>query len=535
MTFSNRLRMTLLLIAVVPIALIALIVVAGIGQQIERIEFREAKLSGEHFTELLNSTILRIEKNITYVSDNQAFKLLELKIASGRRPDPSYQLPLLSLDFLEYTDSSGIVILSAQRPALVGRGLIVNEPKRYSYENDFRGKHPSVTVIRPTENGYLYGGIFLDETFKNLAEAVTRSEINFIEFTDDEESLVQKDTRPYRDGEKLMAVLHWGEPDGYNIQAYFPPGGQDEIFNNFLTAVGAVTIVALILVIVASIYFSSRAKKEISVLTDGAVRVASGDFTQPVASGSEGEFYELSESFNRMMKQLTDYRQKLIMTEKIAAWQIVGRKVAHEIKNPLTPISIAADDLHRSFIEKQPEFDKILIDCTTTIKHEVNRLKKLIDRFASFAKMPAPEIKKFALDDFIEEISALYRSEIDTGKLSIANDAMIKYIHADADQLRQVIINLLKNSFEAGCNECTLYFTDADKDVALSIEDNGEGFPYKIISEGITPYFSTKDKGSGLGLLICQRIIFDHNGSMSLENKTDGGARVNITLPQNNV
>ncbi len=540
MTFSNRLRMTLLIVAVVPVALIAVIVVIGTGQQVKRIEFREARQSCGHFTELKNNTVHRVERNISYVSQSRQFQIIEMRVATGKPPDPQYRLPILSLDFLEYINSDGIVILSAERPALVGQtidSLSLQDSilVYYGYENDLDGRHPSVSVTIPTESGYIRGGIYLDGTFQSLAQAVTRSEIRFIEKTDEiSESDIQLTGIPYLTRDRLTAVLLNFNQSQYIIEGYFPPGGQGAIFNNFLTGVGAVTIVSLVLVIAASMYFSSKTKREIDVLADGAIRVASGDFSQPVESQSEGELYDLAESFNHMMRQLTDYRQKLIMTEKIAAWQTVGRKVAHEIKNPLTPISIAADDLHRSFIEQQPEFEKILTDCTGTIKHEVDRLKKLIDRFSSFAKMPAPDVKPFSATEFVDEISALYKSEIDQKKIVIENNMSGGMITADADQLRQVIINLLKNSLEADSLVCRFSLQNSKFGCELLFTDDGSGFPEKIITDGITPYFSTKTDGSGLGLLICQRIILDHNGTMVLDNKPEGGARVIITLPNEN-
>lgn len=537
MTFSNRLRMILLIVAVVPAALIAGIVVIGTSEQIERIESREATQASGHFSELINNSLHRVERNIDYVTKSQPFRIMEMRLESGQRPDPQYRLPILSLDFLEYIDSSGTVMLSAERPALVGRNMTGESAdassKFFDYESDLEGRHPSIGVTIPTETGYLRGGIFLDGPFQSLAQAVTRAEIEFIA-KDDEYDAAQLPVagNPYRTDGKLYAVLLNNDNSRYFIRGYFPSGGQDAVFSNFLTGVGAITIVSLVLVIVASVYFSSRAKREISVLTDGAGRVASGDFSQPVLSDSEGELYDLADSFNTMMRQLTEYRNKLIMTEKIAAWQTVGRKVAHEIKNPLTPISIAADDLYRSYRENQPEFEKILTDCTGTIKHEVDRLKKLIDRFSSFAKMPAPNIKSFSASDFVDEISALYWAKIDTGNIRIENKLHSDQLFADADQLRQVIINLLKNSLEADGAPCLLTINESEKAYLLTVEDSGPGFPDKIINEGITPYFSTKADGSGLGLLICQRIILDHNGSMILENKSDGGARVFITLPK---
>jgi nitrogen fixation/metabolism regulation signal transduction histidine kinase len=270
------------------------------------------------------------------------------------------------------------------------------------------------------------------------------------------------------------------------------------------------------------------------MLTGGAERVASGDFSNPVISSGENEFSDLAESFNRMMRQLSEYREKLIISQKIAAWQTIGRKIAHEVKNPLTPISIAIDDLRQSYHEQSPAYEKILDECSETIKGEVNRLKKLIDQFSSFAKMPDPELIDIPAEKFLRDITVLFREEMADGRLVIDNRLDKKPIYLDPDQMRQVIINLIKNSLEAGGRQTNLILDREENSFLAVVEDDGPGMPDKIIEEGPAPYYSTKEKGSGLGLIICQRIVYDHGGTMSIENKLEGGARVIITLPLRN-
>lgn len=543
MTFSTRLRLTLLAAAILPTILITIIVVAGISEQIKRIEHREAVLACDRFEELLANTSARMEKSIRYVADSRAFQISELNLQAKRRSSSQYRLPLLSLDFLEYVDSLGQILLSADRPALVGQLLSLTgntDPSfSYRYENDYRGSHPSLICIIPTQSGYLHGGIFLDMSFHPLAEAVTKSKITFIDKRSGENApLSQPDQsvgNPYRERDQFQAVLFNDDPSEYFISSRFDPSGLDAIFNNFYTAVGGVTIFSLIVVITVGLYFTSRTRREIQNLREGAIRVASGDLSGNVITRGEDEFSELAESFNSMMKQLSESQNRLIMTEKIAAWQSIGRKVAHEVKNPLTPIAIAADDLRRSYSEKQPDFEKILSDCTGTITREVDRLKKLIDRFSSFAQMPAPEINEFDINRVIDEIKILYKDQIDAGVVELKNNLSRPEIKADLEQILQVLLNLVKNSIEADSGKCQVIFQRIHDSIKITIEDDGAGFPDRILTEGITPYYSTKKDGSGLGLLICQRITLDHNGTMKIENIKDGGARVTITLPQNNV
>ncbi|MFH1700486.1 MAG: ATP-binding protein [Candidatus Zixiibacteriota bacterium] len=544
MTFSTRLRLTLLTAAILPTILITIIVVTGISEQIKRIENREAVLACDRFEDLFGNTSARMGKSIKYVADSRAFQISELNLRANKRPSSQYRLPLLSLDFLEYVDSGGQVLLTADRPALVGQLLSIenySEPKfTYRYENDYRGSHPSLICIIPTQSGYLYGGIFLDMSFNSLAAAVTRSQIYFMDKRNENDELPSGHPdksvgNPYREENQFRAVIFNDELSEYYISALFDPSGLDNVFSNFYTAIVGVTIFSLIVVIMAGLYFSSQTRREIKNLQEGAMRVATGDLSGPVITRGEDEFSELAESFNSMMKQLSDSQKRLVMTEKIAAWQSIGRKVAHEVKNPLTPIAIAADDLRRSYSERQPNFEKILSECTGTITREVDRLKKLIDRFSTFAKMPTPDIKEFDIGRVVDEIKILYKDQIASGQIELINKLSHTMVKADMEQLLQVFINLIKNSLEAESRKCLIIFNWMRGDIDISIDDDGAGFPEKILTEGITPYYSTKKDGSGLGLLICQRIVFDHNGTLNLENKKDGGARVLITLPQDNV
>ncbi len=543
MTFSGRLRLALVLAALLPTVLITLIVVIGISGQVKRMQNRDAEAACRRFGELQAYTVERIRENLSFIAADRDFQLAEWNLHSGKRPDPNYSLPLQSLDFVEYAEPDETIQLSATRPGMIGRpiepavgGLDASGPAMV-YENDSRGSHPSFVVVQPTENGYLRGGVFLDGEFNALATAVTRADILFIDTRDKHEvagiHTVMTPGIPYRSDGDLYAVLALDSTGEFYPLAKFAPYHTQSLFANFLTGVAAVTLFSLIAVIPAGLYFSSRTRRALESLTGGAGRVASGDFSEPVPDIGAGEFGRLADSFNDMMKQLETYRERLIVSQKIAAWQAIGRRMAHEVKNPLTPITIAVDDLRLSYHEQRPDFEKVVDECTTTIKRQINHLKKLLDEFSMFAKMPPPEMSVVTAAEFFQPLTVLYKDDISAGRIII--DAAITgdiRLRIDPDQMRQVIINLVKNSLEAGANACTITMTTTGDRIDLTIEDDGPGFPSRLLEEGIMPYFTTKERGSGLGLTICQRIVFDHEGTMNLENKTEGGGRVGITLPR---
>jgi two-component system nitrogen regulation sensor histidine kinase NtrY len=293
-------------------------------------------------------------------------------------------------------------------------------------------------------------------------------------------------------------------------------------------ALGSVAVAVLL-----GFYISARSKREMDNLVEAFGKVAAGDMNTTVMAYSEDEFAKLADSFSEMMQKLRDSQTKLATTEKIAAWQAMARKIAHEIKNPLTPIGISAEDLRRSYREKLPGFDQTLDQNTRMIKTEVDRLGKLLSEFVAFARMRAPEMRVAALEQMLGEIKTLYGEAIESGRLVIVNRSEKARVRVDADQIKQVMVNLVKNGLEAG-DETTVEVTleDTDSGIRVTVRDNGPGFSDEVLKREFEPYLSTKKDGSGLGLVICQRIVHDHGGTIAIHNRETGGAEVIIDLPQ---
>jgi nitrogen fixation/metabolism regulation signal transduction histidine kinase len=246
----------------------------------------------------------------------------------------------------------------------------------------------------------------------------------------------------------------------------------------------------------------------------------------------EGEFSQLADSISEMMVRLKALQRKLGTTEKIAAWQAMGRKIAHEVKNPLTPIAISIDDLRRSHAEQQPDFDRILLNTTATIKTEVTRLNEMLDQFVRFARMKPPVMGTVKLDQILDRVRTLYNSHLENGRLEIINDIRRRTLTVDPDQIQQLLINLIKNSLETGPDTSVkVKLTDRSEGIIIRIEDSGPGFSKDGLAANFQPYLSTKKNGSGLGLVICQRIVFDHGGNIEIYNRESGGAGILIELP----
>ncbi|OGW03690.1 MAG: hypothetical protein A2889_01090 [Nitrospinae bacterium RIFCSPLOWO2_01_FULL_39_10] len=226
---------------------------------------------------------------------------------------------------------------------------------------------------------------------------------------------------------------------------------------------------------------------------------------------------------------------ELIKAQKTAAWREVARGIAHEIKNPLTPIQLNTQRLKKKFKEGSSDFTEVFDESTDVIIQEVEGLKKLVDEFSKFARMPEPNPKPYKLHRIIDDTLALYKDIRKGIKFLINYDPKIDIINVDHEQFKRVFINLIENSIDAvngnGIIEIDTSLTKDSKTVRIEVKDNGIGIPDENKDKLFLPYFSTKKKGSGLGLAIANRIVVDHSGIIRIEDNQPRGAKFIIELP----
>ena len=167
------------------------------------------------------------------------------------------------------------------------------------------------------------------------------------------------------------------------------------------------------------------------------------------------------------------------------------------------------------------------------IRSEINRLTRLLDEFVSFARMKPPEIRKTRLDKILAELETLYQDQVSSNRVIVINRSKRTTMMLDRELITQVLVNLVKNSLESGENvTATVTIDNTGNGISLTVSDTGPGFTDEVLSRQFEPYLSTKKNGSGLGLVICQRIVHDHGGNIRLSNRKEGGAEVVIILPQ---
>ena len=225
----------------------------------------------------------------------------------------------------------------------------------------------------------------------------------------------------------------------------------------------------------------------------------------------------------------------LMRAQKVAAWGEVARKLAHEIKNPLTPIQLSAQRIRKAHLKRAPDFEAILVECTGTIVQEVEALKNLVDEFAQFARLPAANLKLASLQEVAEQALSLYDGLFAGVAIDRRFAPDLPSVRLDPDQMKRVVINLVDNAIEATEKKGKISIsTEYDREmgrVRLGVADDGPGIPPEDRDRLFVPSFSTKKRGSGLGLAIVNRIVQEHQGTIRVEESPPHGTRFVVELP----
>jgi two-component system nitrogen regulation sensor histidine kinase NtrY len=225
----------------------------------------------------------------------------------------------------------------------------------------------------------------------------------------------------------------------------------------------------------------------------------------------------------------------LMRAQKVAAWGEVARKLAHEIKNPLTPIQLSAQRIRKAFLKSAPDFEKVVTECTGSIVQEVDALKNLVDEFAQFARLPAANLAPASLQDVIDQTLSLYDGLFADVRIDRRLAPDLPTLRLDVEQMKRALINLVDNAIEATEKKGTVVITTAfDRGqgrVRLDVADDGPGIRLEDRDKLFVPHFSTKKRGSGLGLAIVSRIVQEHHGVIRVEDNAPRGARFVVEFP----
>jgi signal transduction histidine kinase len=285
---------------------------------------------------------------------------------------------------------------------------------------------------------------------------------------------------------------------------------------------------AIIIIVIMSILLTRRISKPILSLTKAAGEVANGNFEIYLSSKDKGEIGDLMQSFNFMVKELKRFKEELSIKEREAAWREMAKQVAHEIKNPLTPMKLSIQLLIQAFNDNSPKFPEIFNKVTVTIANQIETLKRIADEFSVVAKLPSLNIGVYNIVELINDVAKLYSgNDID---IVIESEKDTIWLNLDAEQFKRIIINLIKNSIEANANKINVIILESDKYIKIIIEDNGNGIE-EIYKERIfEDKFTTKPEGTGIGLSIVKNILYAFNAQIVLKESYMGKTVFEITF-----
>ncbi len=446
--------------------------------------------------------------------------------------------------YRQEAQAAGEFVLVLLDPALDGEGT----------STFLRTNAPEVgldllAVYRPGENGWRRWATGGTETAPDvLAPAIARAAL-------------AGSTAPPLDlsSPSVCAVLPMGadEQDGLLLSGVRPPAKVMETIRSLVAdadlyrrlagyeriqtmTVVVGTIIVFALVIAVSLVVARMLAKSISSpileLVEGTRRLSSGDLDHPVETRAKDEIGLLVTSFNQMTSDLRVSKEDLRRAERVAAWRDVARRIAHEIKNPLTPVQLSIHRLRKRIPGRDPETQQVFTECLDLMDTEVANLRRLADEFSQFARMPRPSPRPSDLGELAQSVADLYRESAHGIDIRLDIPPDLPSVPVDRGQFRQAVGNLIKNALEAMPSGGTLSVdlkasAPAQPGVWISITDTGGGLPGEIQDRIFDPYVTTKKQGSGLGLAIVHRIVTDHGGSVDVRSEEGSGATFRLFFP----
>jgi nitrogen fixation/metabolism regulation signal transduction histidine kinase len=306
-----------------------------------------------------------------------------------------------------------------------------------------------------------------------------------------------------------------------------------------LKTAGLVSLAAVLIGLLVSWWVSRRITRPVEELANGARDVASGHWNAHIDVHGNDEIGQLADAFNDMTRTLAAQKEKLVQTERVAAWRELARRLAHELRNPLFPLQITVENLQRARQLGPEQFQEVFGEATATLKAELANLNSIVGRFSDFSKMSAPQLARVNVNESLRNVVRLFEAQFNAvGKPSITTEYFLNEslpeIDADPDLLHRAFQNLVLNALDAmpAGGTLSLRTSDGGETVRIEVSDTGKGLTPEECSRLFTPYYTTKLQGTGLGLAIVQSVISDHHGTISVSSEEGRGATFRIDLPK---
>jgi len=490
------------------------------------------------------------------------------------------------LDYVEFVKYDGVLISSHQYPDRAGhKEEWVTSAKDWNQSPAFLRKEElpdgvalSLSVIRTNNTVadrtlYIIAGRRIDKSF--LASLVLPTGMRALIYTNLDQSFaassllgenvdsdqadrfaplvgqLQKQPQP------LVRTIEWTRDpvDAETFHAIPLPGRNNELLGIFFVGssrrelvqltkeirktAAAVAAAALFVGLLVSFWISARITKPVEELTEGAREVATGRWDTRIEVRGSDEVGQLAVAFNDMTRTLASQKERLLQTERVAAWRELARRLAHELRNPLFPIQITIENLQKARRLDAKQFLEVFNESTATLKAELANLNTIVGRFSDFSKMPAPRFVRVNVNEVLRNAVRLFEPQFTAvGKPTITQEPFLTdplpEIDADPDLLHRAFQNLVLNAMDAmpAGGTLTLRTSEHEGYVRIEVADTGKGLTPEECKRLFTPYYTTKQMGTGLGLAIVQSVVSDHHGNISVTSEEGHGTTFRIDLPQ---
>jgi len=490
------------------------------------------------------------------------------------------------LNYVEMVNSDGILISSVQNPSRVGQRVDwVTSVKNWNDTDAFLKKEElpdgvalSLTVVRTNDTVadkslYIIGGQRVDQNF--LASLVLPAGMRALIYTNLDQGFVSRSLlgekidsdqaerfaplveQLQKQPQPLVRTIEWSNDpvDAETFHAIPLTGRNNELLGIFfvgsarrelvqltreiLKSAGAVAAAALLVGLVVSFWISARITRPVEKLAEGAREVAIGRWDTRIEVRGSDEVGQLAIAFNDMTRTLASQKERLLQTERVAAWRELARRLAHELRHPLFPMQITIENLQKARRLDAKQFLEVFNESTATLKAELANLNTIVSRFSDFSKMPAPKFVRVNVNEVLRNAVRLFEPQFNAvGKPTITQEPFLTEplpeIDADPDLLHRAFQNLVLNAMDAmpAGGMLTLRTAEHDGNVRIEVADTGKGLTPEECSRLFTPYYTTKQMGTGLGLAIIQSVVSDHHGSISVTSEEGRGTTFRIDLPQ---
>jgi two-component system, NtrC family, nitrogen regulation sensor histidine kinase NtrY len=594
MTFRRKLVIVFALTVFFSVAGVALVVLAITRNAFEKTEDQQTTALVTQFQREFDHRGEDVARRVERIAGLDV--VLRMATANHTTADSAEYLNLAhsiaeswQLDFLEFLDEDGKVISSAQSPAKFGYpdaafeslARLNQQPAFLKLEELQDSNDLGLFAVRATRVGdhplYVIGGRRLDKDFLCGLDLPPGMRVLLYENRTEHfsaESLLdpvagKNATHPadkfaglveavQRSGREMIGVVKWSQDATAEEMFHAIPlrgAGTErallgillignsraayaelkrQIRNSALLVGGAGIFLAILL----SSWAAGRVTRPVEQLAQAARDVAGGNWNSQVEVRGKDEIGQLAMSFNRMTTELQTQKERLVQTERVAAWRELARRLAHELKNPLFPLQLTVENLVRARTQAPEQFEEVFRESASTLLAEISNLKQIIGRFSEFSKMPQPQLQKVQVNEIVRGAAQLFQAQLQAPArkaihCSLDFDENLESIEADPELLHRAVSNLVLNAMDAMPEGGTLTLrTRGDHGkVFIEVSDTGSGMTPEECERIFTPYYTSKQHGTGLGLAIVQSVISDHGGRVSVRSDPGRGSTFVIELP----